>query len=204
MKSKTAFITLLFITTFSFADYAPSSANAVAVHCSILSGTGYLAEQGESIVFTIPETQDFTLVGDENVADGDGTYLWTKTGANTATMFFNDLISGVAITYSLIFTTQDGGTFSANAPNVGTQTGTFIWRYMLKPSEVSSTLGGGKPVVKVENNTAKISFQIKESRDLLNWNNPVGTTTSDDNGKVTFSTTVSPTNAFYRLDLVTE
>ena len=201
---KSTFAILFFTAIYSYSDFAPSSANSVAVHNTINSGTGYLASTGESIVFTIPDTQEFTLVGDANVADGYGTYSWTKTGANTASMTFNDLSSGVIITYNLVFINKDAGTFTANAVGIGTQTGTFIWRYMLKPSEVSSTLAGGKPVIRIDNNNANITFQIKESGDLESWNTPSGTISADGNGKITFSTTVSPTNKFYRIDLLTE
>ena len=205
MKKYISFVSLICASTMlAYGDYAPSSADAIAVHCTIQSGSGYFATSGESIAFTIPETQQFYLAGIENVDDGYGTYVWTKTGTNTATMLFNDISSEVSVIYSLTFNNRDEGTFSANAPGVGTQSGTFIWRYMLKPSEVSETLAGGKPVIKVENNTANITFQIKESADLESWSNPEGTATNDGNGKITFSTTASSTNKFFKLDLLTE
>ncbi len=185
-----------------YGDFAPSSGDGAALHCTVTYGTGYLASTGESVLFSHPDNGEFSLLGDENINNGYGTYTWTKTGTNTATVLFNDVVSGISIYYYVTFTSRDGGTFSANAAGVGTQGGTFVWRYMLKPSEVSTALAGGRIVLEVKDGNAEVSFSVKQSNDLHDWTTAQGTVSVGETGKIKFSTPAGDEIKFFRVDMV--
>ena len=198
---KRVVIFLVSVSSVNYADFAPSSGNGLAVHNIIQSGSGYLASSGESVLFTHPQTLEFALLGDANVDDATGTFLWTKTGANTASMAVKDALTGVSITYLVVFTNSDGGTFSASAPGVGTQAGRFDVRYMLHPSEVSTALAGGKPTIKIQNGAAEVSFSVKQSSNLTQWVSAPGTFQTT-NGSVKFSMPVGADKKFFRIEML--
>ena len=62
--NKATIITILLMmsfSTFSRADFAPSSGEGMGVKIDITSGTGLLAINGEALLFTDPESNKFIL-----------------------------------------------------------------------------------------------------------------------------------------------
>jgi hypothetical protein len=202
MKKIITILLLATIQTFLHADLAPSSGAGIAVRINVTSGTGFLASSGEALLFTDPESNEFILMGDESIDDATGIYNWNKTGENTASLILNDQISGFTASYEVTFSDQDTGSFSANVSGVGTQSGTFLFHYIIKPSEVSTTLGLSQPVVRVENNNVEIKLQMKSSTDLSEWINQSGSVSNNGTGELIFTSPVPTGNKFYMIQIL--
>jgi hypothetical protein len=202
---KKIFITILLLSTLgplANADFAPSSGTGIAVKINITSGTGYLALSGEAILFTDPESDEFILLGDDSIDDAKGLYNWSKSGVNTANLTLDDLNSGFTVFYEVTFSDQDTGSFYASVPEVGTQTGTFVFYHIIKPSEVSTTLGLSQPVVRVENENIEVKLQMKSSTTLSTWSNQSGTVDDNGDGEIIFSSPVPSGNKFYMIEIL--
>lgn len=193
---------LIFFQASSFADFAPESGVGIAALVNIESGTEFLAPTGQAVLTTDLSGNRFALIGDENVDDGYGVYVWNKTSANRVSFTLFDEVSGITATYFLTYTSLDGGTFSVSIPSVGAQTGTFEMHYILKPSAVSSALAMGQPVAKVEQGQIEIEIQIKSSEDLSSFSPQSGTVRTDGNGKITFTTPANAGSKFYRIEVL--
>jgi hypothetical protein len=204
MKIKnTKLLFLMLLPFFVQADYAPDSGDGVAVHNFIESGSGYLASRGESYLMTMPGSNEYALLGgDENVSDSFGTYFWSKTGSNTASVSFYDTNEGVVLTYQLEFLSKDEGTFSVTSI-IGSQRGYFVFRYMVKPTEISTVIAGGAPVIETKNGNAEISFSVKKSSDLSSWTPATGSFQAIDN-RIRVSIPMETGTKFFRVEMTEE
>lgn len=106
---------------------SPTSLNARTLELSISSGTFPFASTGGFRFLSSPTDNRYAIVPlSPNVAASSGTYSYSKTGSQTATMTAND--DGVGpVTITCQFTTETSGTFritSVLAPGAS-QSGTF-------------------------------------------------------------------------------
>jgi len=184
-------------------DFAPASGDGIAVRVNVESGSGGLASSGEGAIFTDPDGAGFALLAvSANLENDYGDYTWTKTGANTGDLTLDNEVSGLTVTYSVTFQTPDAGTFSADAPNIGTQTGTFDFHHILKPSAVSEALAAGQPVARVDEGAVEVEFQVKRSDYLNTWTDESGSVSSDGSGQISFTTPVDSNAEFLRVDVL--
>jgi len=183
-------------------DLAPSNFQGIGAEIAVSSGSGFLASRGNAVFYSSLEGNQFSLLGDGvNIAPGYGSYTWTKTSSTTGNLTLDDQVSGIAVTYQLTFTSADGGTFTVNEPGIGTQQGNFDFYYIIRPSDASTVLGVGQPILRVENGNAVIEIQIQQSDSLGSgsWQNQSGTVSTDGNGKVIFTAPLDGNTDFYRL-----
>ena len=107
--------------------FAPSSLDGKIAVNNIFTGTGDFATTGNSTITFSSNT--YIIVGDGvNTGNDSGTYTYTKTGANMATLVGNSSVDGDSNTVTLSFTSPTSGSYSAvkTSGDPGTQTGTFI------------------------------------------------------------------------------
>ncbi len=107
----------------------PSLANKSLTH-NVNSGTGRFVDSG---TYTLnlggsdsSTSGEFTLFGVSGVADSSGTYTYTVTGKNTATLRLDDTQQNLIVTEDLTFLTATSGNYTKSIPDGSTQTGTFV------------------------------------------------------------------------------
>ncbi len=137
------------------AGLAPASINGRAVILSIKGGTSPFAKTG-SYRFLPSATDDtYVVIGVSGVSDSDGTFDYSVTGTNTASIPFNNsnnVISDGFIS-ELTFTTPTTGSFqivSATDSSEVFQTGTFS----VYDGQAPTSIQGWSFAIQIQNGTA--------------------------------------------------
>lgn len=182
-------------------DFAPQSGKGIAAVININTGTGVLATHGRGVFLSDLEGNDFAVIGDGDIEDFNGVYFWSKTGPNTSSLTLYDFVNFLTIPYQLVFTSEDGGTFTVNSATLGTQSGTFDMHYILKPSAVSGVLAVGSPVIHANGDSVEIELEIKSAPTPDGEFTPVDASAeSMGNGKVRIQTPKQGQARFYRFE----
>ena len=109
---------------------APVSIGGRSFNHSINHGSGPFSSSGTFLFRAGGASGDtsgsYTIIGSGGVTNSTGTYNYTTTAANTATLLRQDSLIG-SVTESLTFLTPNNGTFSSTAAG-GTQDGTFFFQ----------------------------------------------------------------------------
>lgn len=193
---------IAFLPVPSHADFAPASGRGLAAEIEVLSGSGFLASTGNAVLYTNLEGNTFTLLGDANISNGYGTYVWTKTGPNTVDFLVDDQESGIALTYRLTFFDEDGGTYTVNAPGIGTQSGIFSGYLIVRPSEAANALGIGQPTIRAQDGNVVLELRMVGSDRLQDWVLQPGSVWTDGLGTIRFTAPVDTSKRFFRVEAV--
>lgn len=199
-KTIILFTSIFALVLTALADFAPASGQGVAAVIQVEAGTGFLADTGEAGFVSNVTGNGFALIGDENIENGTGTYTWLKTSANTVQLTLNDEISGVSVAYSLNFSSAEAGTFTASAPGIGTQSGTFDFYYILKKSQISTAFGIGQPVATVQDGKINIDLQLKSSDTVSDFAPAPGAFSLIGPGKVRFTADANAGSKFFTIE----
>lgn len=108
-------------------SYAPSSVAESTMYASVISGSGFYAEQGNFILITEQFGNRYTIYGGPGVEGTFGTYSYSRTGPNTAQIVLADSALGIQFSQSIEFTSPSTGTYRIS-DGYGTQRGTFELR----------------------------------------------------------------------------
>lgn len=200
MKKIIYFILFLFLAGVAGADFAPASGRGVAAIIQINNGTGWLADTGRAVFASDVQGNGFALLGDEFVDDGYGTYSWSKSSASAVQLTLNDEVSEVTITYSLNFSSAEAGTFTASAPGIGTQSGSFQFYYILQKSEISTAFGLGQPVATVQDGKMHVDLQLKSSDTVSDFAPAPGSVSLIGPGKVRFTADANAGSKFFTIE----
>ena len=106
-------------------DLAPGSVAGKSYQVTVSSGTGLFATTGvATLIFNADGT--YTTTGDQNIAQDNGTYTYTKVSSDTSEITLNSaVVPGFQATYVFTYTNEREGNFTASLPSGDTQTGTF-------------------------------------------------------------------------------
>src|ERR1051326_2226916 len=108
---------------------APASIAGRSITHNITSGTAPLPTHGSFVVAAGGAdgdvTGNYTITGSGGVTNSSGTYTYTMTDINAATLHLEDSVFG-PIDEALTFTGPRTGTSSSTSGSGGTQSGTFI------------------------------------------------------------------------------
>ena len=106
---------------------APDSIAGRGIAATVNSGSGVFASSGKFLFLPhLDGTYDVFNSGSA-VADNSGTYTYTRTGANSATLTFIDSILGASYSNALAFNNGHSGSYMiTNFSLGGSQTGTFV------------------------------------------------------------------------------
>ena len=107
----------------ALADYAPSSLVGTTFIAVIFSGSGVFATYGGFKLSTISASAYTIGPITSSVAGSTGTYVYSKTGTNTAQVSEVDSTTGIRSTTVITFTSATEAIYSTTATILGGQTG---------------------------------------------------------------------------------
>ena len=173
---KNIILRALLVTMFLGALHAesPVDLNEMTFLATITSGSGVFGKLGQYQFLPEREGSRYwisALNGD--VVDSKGTFVYTKTGADTAKLETMDSSISLKLTQTLVFTSPTTGTFQLTS-SFGSQSGTFEGEYRYRANDIGHLKPEGLLIHPNADGTVTLSFKVHQSSDLLHWSPLVG------------------------------
>jgi hypothetical protein len=106
--------------------FAPGTISGQSFSCTITAGTSPFAANGIFQWDAATNGSAYEMIGATGATNGSGTYSYTGSGPNTASIAYTDSTSGETSTEQLVFTSVATGYFyTTNAGSSGFQSGSF-------------------------------------------------------------------------------
>ena len=163
-------ITFSLLTLNAFSQ-SPETLENTILRLAISGGTGIFSTSGDIIFLPDTETETYQIATFSfEATPAGGTFSYSKTGPNTATLTLNDFSVGAGntITQELEFADAESGSYELTHAS-GTQSGTFQLSYILRPSEVGQVTADCVFLQPNTDGTLDLNFSLHESENLTNW-----------------------------------
>ena len=127
-------------------NYAPSSVSGDTVAVLVQSGTGQYPSADAYLL--LPSGSNYSTISLDGGSTGSGTFIYTKTGNETASLSITNLQEGITSSVQVIFTSASSGSFNLTS-SAGTQSGLFQFSYPRTTTQLAPLMLDGVSVVGV-------------------------------------------------------